>query len=344
MDVIVVGGGIAGASIAYELAAHREVLLIEADSTPGSQTTGRSAATWIDSYGPPAVRTLSEASLDWFLNPPIETDGDLARPMGCLWLGAEGYEQHLRDLTKTTGVSLIGAAEITELNPLLRPGLFDEAAYDERALDLDVAGLHHSYLRAFKARGGVVNTRSALLEATRINGIWRVRTANGDLSAPLLVNAAGAWGDHVATACGVQPVGLEPRRRSIFQSVPKEPVPHFPFTITVDETFYLKPEGDGVLCSPVDADLQEPGDPKPNDLEIARAIDAINDATTLNLRSVRTAWAGQRTFAPGGDPIARFDDTAEGFFWFVGQGGWGIQIAPAHAIAAAARIKSARLA
>lgn len=340
MDVIVIGGGIAGASIAYELAADRQVLLLEAESTVAKHTTGRSAATWIDSYGPPFVRELSEASLGWFLNPPIDTDGPLTQAMGALWLGVEGQEQRLHELALTPGVELIDGKQTEELCPVLRPGIVPEAVYDSRALDLDVAGLHHAYMRAFKARGGEVQTRAAVTSAERQNGEWQVHTTAGAFEAKLLVNAAGAWGDVVGIAAGAKPIGLTPRRRSIFQSVPREPVPKFPFTITVDERFYIKPEGDGVLCSPVDAEPQEPGDPKPDELEIARAIDAINEATTLAIRSVRTAWAGQRTFAPDGDPVAEFDPDVEGFFWFVGQGGWGIQIAPAHALRAAQIIRT----
>ena len=340
MDALVIGGGIAGVSLAYELAADRDVLLLEAESALAIHTTGRSAATWIDSYGPPFVRDLSEASRDWFLTPPIATDGPLASPMGCLWLGVPGHEIRLKELAQTPGVELLDGPQAEELCPVLKPGLVPEAVYDVRALDLDVAGLHHAYTRAFKARGGQVHTRAALVSAERKNGTWRVTTTAGQFEAPLLINAAGAWGDQVATASDVAPLGLEPRRRSIFQSVPREPVGTFPFTITVDERFYLKPEGDGVLASPVDADLQEPGDSKPSELNIARAIDDINETTTLGLRSVRAAWAGQRTFAPGGNPVARFDDENDGFFWFVGQAGWGIQIAPAHAIRAAAAIRA----
>lgn len=340
MDAIVIGGGIAGASIAYELAADRNVILLEAQNSVASQTTGRSAATWIDSYGPPVVRELTEASLEWFLNPPIDTDGPLTQAMGCLWLGVPGAEAELEQLAQTPKVELIDGSQAEELCPILRPGLVPAAVYDVRALDLDVAGLHHAYMRAYKARGGLVQTRAPLISAKRHKGIWRVQAPDGQYEAPLLVNAAGAWGDQVANASGVKSAGLQPRRRSIFQSTPREPVGKFPFTITIDEAFYVKPEGDGVLCSPVDADLQEPGDPKPDELEIARAIDAINETTVLGIRSVRTSWAGQRTFTPSGDPIATFDAEHEGFFWFVGQGGWGIQIAPAHASRAAEQLRA----
>lgn len=340
MDVIVIGGGIAGVSIACELAADREVLLLEAESTLARHTTGRSAATWIDSYGPLSVRELSEASLPWLLDPPIEVDGPLLGDMGCLWLGVDGHETELRDLSIAPGVSLLNGDEAEALCPVLRPGLVTGAVYDERAKDLDVAGLHHAYVRAFKGRGGVVRQQSRVHGAERRSGRWIVHSSTGDHEAPIVVNAAGAWGDHIAASCGVSSIGLEPRRRTIFLSPPREPVGDFPFTFSIDESFYIKPEGEAIIGSPVDAEPQEPGDPRPDQLEIAKAIEAINETTTLGLRSVRTSWAGQRTFAPSGEPFAQFDDTAEDFYWFVGQGGWGIQIAPEHALRAAASIRS----
>lgn len=340
MDVIVIGGGIAGISIAHELAQDREVLLLEAERSLAMHTTGRSAATWVKSYGPPRVHDLSAASLDWFLNPPIETDGPLTRPMGCLWIGCDADELKFNDLVAAGDVKVLDTAEALGLNPVLRPDFVAFAAYDSEALDLDVAGIHQAYVRSFKHLGGTVLTSAGLIAAKRSAAGWTVTTESGEHHAPVIVNAAGAWGDRVAEASGVSPIGLEPRRRTIFQSTPAHPIEPFPFTMTLDERFYIKPEGDGVICSPVDAELEEPKDTKPDQFAIAMAIDAINEATTLGLRSVRTAWAGQRTFAPGGDPVDRWDAEVEGFFWFVGQGGWGIQMAPALAIEAANKIRA----
>lgn len=342
MDVIVVGGGIAGASIAYELAADREVLLVEAERSLAMHTTGRSAATWIGSYGPPVVREFSRASLPFLLDPPFDVDGPVATKLECLWIDPRGGEEDLRVLANETGSQLVDATEARQICPVLRPGVLPLAVHDETSRDLDVAGLHHAYVRAFRARGGLVRPLSRVVGATRAVGEWRLDIGSGEsVSAPVVVNAAGAWGDQVGGLFGAAPVGLQPRVRSIYQSPTIQPVSGLPFVVGIDGGFYFKPEGDAVLCSPQDETAADPGDPKPDELEIARSIEEINEVTTLGLRSVRTAWAGLRTFAPDGNPVARWDPMVDGLFWFVGQGGYGIQMAPALARHASSLISGA---
>ena len=340
MDVIVIGGGISGLAIAYELAADREVLLLEAERSLGLHTTGRSAATWIGSYGPPVVRELTTASRDHLIDPPFDIDGPVASPMSCLWLGVNGRDAEVHRLVAETAAELVDGAEAERLCPVLRPGYIAVAAWDETALDLDVMGLHHAYARAFRARGGTVATSARVASALRDAGEWVVTTTSGDVfRADVVVNASGAWGDVVGSLFGAERLRLEPRRRTLFQSPTTVPLEGVPFTAGIDDGFYFKAEGGAVLCSPQDATLHEPGDPKPDELEIARAIEAVNDVTTLGLRSVRTAWAGLRTFAPDGNPVTRWDEKADGFFWYVGQAGYGIQMAPALAQHAAALIR-----
>ncbi len=340
MDVIVIGGGISGISLAYELAADREVLLLEAEKSLAMHTTGRSAATWIGSYGPPVVRRFTHDSLPFLLDPPFETDGPVASAMTCLWLGVNGRDDDVRRLAAETGAHLINGEEAERLCPVLRPGEVSVGALDSTARDLDVMGLHHAYARAFRARGGTVATSARVASARRDAGEWVVTTTSGDdFRAPVVANASGAWGDVVGTAFGAERLRLEPRRRTIFQSPTTVELDGVPFTAGIDDGFYFKIEGRSVLCSPQDATLHEPGDPKPDQLEIARAIEAVNAITTLGLRSVSTAWAGLRTFAPDGNPVTRWDGQADGFFWYFGQAGYGIQMAPALSAHAAALIR-----
>lgn len=341
VDVIVIGAGMAGVSLAYELSADRRVVVLEAESAPATHTTGRSAATWIGSYGPPVVRRYAAASLPLLLDPPFDTDGPVATPMSCLWIGINGRDDDVRRLAGDTGSTLVNGAEAERLCPVLRPDTVALAAWDETAQDLDVMGLHHGYLRAFRARGGTLATSARVVAATRDGGEWAVTTESGEVfRAPVVVNAAGAWGDVVGAVFGAERLRLEPRRRTIFQSPTRADLTGVPFTAGIDDGFYFKPEGDTVLCSPQDATPQEPGSPRPDELEIARAIEAVNEVTTLALRTVRTSWAGLRTFAPDGNPVTRWDEKAEGYFWFVGQAGYGIQMAPALARHGAELIRS----
>jgi D-arginine dehydrogenase len=338
-DVVVVGGGMAGTSIAYELAADRTVCLLEAETGLAQHTTGRSAATWVASYGPPVVRRLTAASRPFLDDPPLDVDGPVLEPLPCLYAGGPGSFDAVRELAEATGIAVLRPEEARAVNPVLRADWLEAAAYDETSMAVDVHGLHQGYVRGLRARGGVVRTGSRVLAASRTDGGWRVETAGEPVAAPLVVDAAGAWGDEVAGLFGAHPVGLRARRRTVFVSAPTADRSGPGFTIEVGQRWYFKPEGDALLCSPADQAEQPPGDPRPDELEIARALEEINEATTLGLKSVRTAWAGQRTFAPSGEPVARFDDDVEGFFWYVGQGGYGIQMAAGLAREAAALVR-----
>ncbi len=344
VDVVVVGGGIAGASLAAELAGcGLQVGVLEAERELGRHTTGRSAATWIGGYGPPEVQRLTLASRPFLEDPPLDVDGPVLRPLRCLYVAGpdadpDASQRLAAELVAATGARTIDPAEAERTNPVLRPGWTRTAVVDESAGDLDVAGLHQGYLRALRAAGGVVLKGRRVSAAARAGADWRLTTTGGDVSARVVVNAAGAWGDEVGALLGATGVGLEPRRRTMFGSPTSVSMAGMPFTCHLAGGWYLKAEGDLALCSPEDATPHPPGDPKPDELEIARTIEAVNEATVLGLRSVRTAWAGLRTFAPDGNPVARYDDRVAGLFWFVGQAGYGIQMAPALAAEAAARV------
>jgi D-arginine dehydrogenase len=340
-DVLVVGGGIAGASIGHELAARgRSVCVLEAERELARHTTGRSAATWIGGYGPAEVQRLTLASRPFLENPTIDVPGPLLSPLPCLYVGGPSADVALA--ASIPGGTILDPAEAERINPVLRPGWTSVAVLDESACDLDVAGLHQGYVRGLRAAGGELRLDARVVAASRAAGAWTLSLASGDeVAAPVVVDAAGAWGDVVGGLLGAAGVGLEPRRRTIFGSPAAVPMAGMPFTCDLAGTWYVKAEGDLALCSPEDATPHAPGDPKPDELEIARTIEEINEATLLGLRSVRTAWAGLRTFAPDGNPVARYDADVEGLFWFVGQAGYGIQMAPALAKEAAERLVGA---
>lgn len=344
-DVLVVGGGIAGASLAHELAVRgRAVCVLEGEAELARHTTGRSAATWVGGYGPPEVQRLTRASRSFLDAPPIDVGGDLLRPLPCLYVGGPDAGPASAEALVAAGAGVaIDPAEAERLNPVLRPGWTTVAVLDDTACEIDVAGLHQGYVRALRAAGGVVRTSARVSAAVRDAGTWRLSTTDGDLAAPVVVVAAGAWGDEVGRLLGSPGVGLEPRRRTMFGSPAAVPLAGMPFTCDIDGGWYVKAEGELALCSPEDAEPHAPGDPKPDELEIARTIEAVNEATLLGLRSVRTAWAGLRTFAPGGEPVARWDADVDGLFWFVGQAGYGIQMAPALAMEAAERLTAPAL-
>lgn len=340
-DAVVVGGGIAGVSIAFELAGHRSVCVLEAERELATHTTGRSAATWVAGYGPPVVQDLTLRSRAFLDDPPLDVGGPITTPLHCLHVGTTETPDPTAlaaELVASTGASVLTAAEAERHNPLLRPGVVTTAVLDPTAAELDVHGLHQGYVRGVRARGGDVRRSARPLDAKRRDGRWHLTTADGDLTADVVVDAAGAWGDEVGALFGSVGHQLEPRRRSVFVSPTRSSLADVPFTCDLAGGWYFKAEGDAVLCSPEDACPHPPGDPRPDELEIARCLDSINGVTTLGLRSVRTSWAGLRTFAPHGEPVARWDDDVDGLFWFVGQGGYGIQIAPALAVDGAARV------
>jgi D-arginine dehydrogenase len=342
-DVLVVGGGIAGVSLGFELAADgSRVGLLEMEKTLAYHTTGRSAATWLGTYGNEPVRALTAASHEWYLRPPTSLyDVPLARPLGMIYVAGPGQTAlverlHAAVVGLTPDAEVVDGARAVELNPLLRPDWVEAALVEPGALDVDVAELHNGYRKGLKARGGEIHTLAPVAGAERVGERWVLTAGGSTYSAPVVVNAAGAWVDRVAALFGAAPIGIEPRRRSVFM-VGADGVPPVPMTIAVDESFYLKSDSGQLLCSPSEATPSEPGDAKPDELEIARAIEAINEATTLGIRSIRTPWAGLRSFVPDLTPV--YGGDVDGLFWYAAQGGFGIQMGPAAARLAAALVR-----
>lgn len=341
-DIVIVGGGIAGASLGAELARHADVVILEMEHQAGYHATGRSVAFWEESYGGPAVQPLTTASGPLLANPdPDFHDRSFLSPRGTLHIGQAGDEA-LRDALLS---DFAGRVELTQVDPAgLVPGLRPEwtlGVLEASCRDIDVAALHQAYLRKFRRAGGLLRLASSLLAAERVGDCWRVETGQGALSCRLLVNAAGAWADPVAVACGVDPVGITPLRRTVVQlRVPDMPSPDLPLVMDLGSGFYFKPEGPGrVWLTPHDEVPSQPCDAAPEELDVAQAIARFEEAVDWRVAAVERRWAGLRSFAPDRAPVYGFDAKVPGFFWFAGQGGFGIQTAPAAALLGAALIR-----
>jgi D-arginine dehydrogenase len=341
-DVLIVGAGIAGASAAYEIAPFAKVILLERERQPGYHTTGRSAAVFAPAYGNRVIRTLTAASHAFYR----ERAGGLAdhpvlAPRGALFVGRADQRRALDRLQAETSAQVpdlerLDRGQTLARVPTLDPDYVAGGLYDPTSMDLDVAAIHQGYIKGFRARGGTVVTDA---EVSAIGGNaapWRVETRAGSFEAVVLVDAAGAWADAVAGMAGVAPLGLVPKRRTAILFEPSTtPDPGWPAVIDADEQFYFKPESGLLLGSPADETPVAPCDVQPEELDVALAIDRIERATTFRITHVRRKWAGLRTFAPDKTPTVGTDESAPGFFWLAGQGGYGIQTAPALARAAA---------
>jgi D-arginine dehydrogenase len=343
-DFIVVGAGIAGASVAYELSQTATVCLLEAEDRPGLHATGRSAALFAPSYGGREVRALTRASKPFFINPPQGfTESLLLYPRGCLYIARRDQHDRLAELVEgirnSGGTMLaVSADEALARIPLLRRDYVAEAALDPDAMDIDVNAVHQGFMRSARAKGTVVVTNHRVSSARRVQGHWSIQVDDHNVvRAPVLINAAGAWADHVAQACGATPVALQALRRTALLVDPPRNVDirAWPAVIDSEELFYFKPDAGKLLLSPADETPASPGDAQPEDLEVATAVDRVEQALNLEIKRVTHTWAGLRTFSPDRAPVLGYDPRVTGFFWCAGQGGYGIQSAPAMARAAA---------
>jgi D-arginine dehydrogenase len=327
-DILVIGAGIAGASAAYEMSADAHVVVLEQESQPGYHTTGRSAALFTETYGNLTIRTLTSAGRAFFQAPPAE------------------FGEH--PLLTPRGTLLTARADQTEaiaLNPALNPDYIAAAIYEPAARDIDVHALHGGYLRGLRQRGGRLVTGAGVQALSRDGGTWVVITRAGHFAAPIVVNAAGAWCDEVAGLAGVRPCGLVPKRRTVFTFDAPDglDISAWPATIDIDEQFFFKPDAGRIIGSPADETPSPPCDAQPEELDVALGIDRIEKATNLTVRRLVNKWAGLRSFVADKTPVVGFDPQADGFFWLVGQGGYGIQTSPALSRAVAALITTGDL-
>ena len=334
-DIVVIGAGIAGASAAAELAAQASVTLLEMEAQAGFHATGRSAAYFAAAYGKRVVRELTGACEAFFSRPPRGfSDVALIKPRDCLFFGRADQLGSLRAMQRDNpALQFLDAEAVRQRVPVFAEGYLHGALREPRGGDLDVDALLQAYLRLFRRRGGTLlgGHRVTALQA-RPDG-WSV-TANGtELRAAVVVNAAGAWADHVAGLAGLAGLGITPMRRTALTVEPPAGVDirDWPNMIDADEAFYFKPEAGHILISPADETPSEPCDAQPEDYDVALGVDRFERATGLDIRRVRHTWAGLRTFAPDRVFVAGFDPRSPRFFWLAGQGGYGIQSAPAMA-------------
>jgi D-arginine dehydrogenase len=335
-DVVVIGAGIAGASAGAALAESHKVIVLEREAFPGMHSTGRSAALFSEIYGSGPVRALSRASREFLYSPPAGfADAPIVRPRGALHIASTPQMAKLDAFCALPDVApairRLNAAEARAQCSLLRPDYVAGAALETGSADVDVDVLHQAWLRQMKARGGKLIVNAEVVRLTPLKAGWRVETPEIQIEAGVVINAAGAWADVIARLAGVEPVGLQPNRRTalIVAAPDGSNSDEWPMVIDVDEQFYFRPDAGALLLSPGDETPTDPCDAQPEELDIAIAIDRVQSATTLEVHRVRRSWAGLRSFVADRSPVVGFAPDAPGFFWLAGQGGYGIQTAPA---------------
>lgn len=344
-DVLIVGAGIAGASLAAALAPWRRVVLVEAEEAPGYHATGRSAAFWHETYGGAAVQPLSAASFATLNNPaPDFAERGFLSPRTALTIGrrseAAAVDAFAAEFA-AKGVDVVRMAgdDIAARIPGVRAE-WSEAVYEAACSDIDVGRLHAACLRAAKRGGAILATRAPLQSARRTEAGWEVKLGDGDIRAALIVNAAGAWADEVAAVCGIAPVGIQPYRRTVVQLRLGVPVPPaLPLVVHVGGDFYFKGESEGrIWLSPHDETPTGPHDAAPEEIDVALAIERLQSVVDWPVAAVERKWAGLRSFVPDRAPVFGADRHEPAFVWCAGQGGFGIQTAPAIAGLLAAQL------
>ena len=350
-DFLIVGAGIAAASLGYFLAPHGRVTLLEREAQPGYHSTGRSAALFMASYGTEQVRALTRASRAFLDQPPPGfAESPILSPRGALFAATPGQadllDEHCALLASMSPLSRrLSRDETVAMVPVLRPELLLGGALEPDASDIDVHALHQGYLRGLRRQGGQLVCDAEVTHIERHGAEWIVMAGGREHRAALLVNAAGAWCDEIARLAGVAPIGLQPKRRSAFTFAPPPgmDVTRWPSVVGADESWYIKPDAGVLLGSPANADPVPPHDVQPEELDIAIAIDRIEAATTLQIRRPIRTWAGLRSFVADGDLVGGFDARMPGFFWVAAQGGYGIQTSAAMGQACAALLRGEAL-
>jgi D-arginine dehydrogenase len=336
-DIAIIGGGIAGASLAHFISGARSVLMLEREAFHGYHASGRSAAEFTRRFHAPEVGKLAAASAAFLMNAPQGfSDIPLLVPRGNLLVADAEKAAHLQDVFKREAASggeilMQSMAEALARVPFLDPDVIKAAFYDPDCYDVEAESLLQGFMKSARIQGAEIRTRCQLLSARHNGAHWELETNLGAFSAKILVNAAGAWADSLASLCGVKQLGIVPYRRTAITVDLPEGIDagRLPEVCEIDEVWYFKPDAGRLLVSPADATLSEPCDAQPEELDVAYAVHYLEVATTLTVTSVAHKWAGLRTFAPDRLPVAGFDRDQSAFFWFAGQGGYGIQSSPA---------------
>lgn len=336
-DVVVIGAGIAGASVGYELARYRSVVVLERELQPGYHSSGRSGAVFTEAYGTPLGRALGAASREFYAHPPAGfSEYPLLIPRGCLYtvrpesldrMNAEfsTLKAHLPSLEHLDG------KVAQRMVPVMQGRRLAAALWEPGAMDMDVHSILTGYLRNLAARNGTVIKDAEVTGLGRASGAWVVETRQGEFRADIVVNAAGAWADRIGEMAGAGRIGLVPKRRTVVLFEPPEGVApaEWPVVIDFEEKYYFKPDAGKILASPADETPVTPCDVQPEEFDIAIAADLIGRYTTMSVDRISHRWAGLRSFVADKSPVAGFDPRLEGFFWLAGQGGVGIITAAA---------------
>ena len=347
-DVIIIGAGMAGLSAAYALAPSAKVLVLEQEEMPGYHSTGRSAALYASCYGSekPVINALTKVSGKFFLNPPEGfCDHPLYSDRGVLFVAHESKISALEDYYQelkafNPQLQLIGRQEVESRVPVLKPEYCAKAVYDQDVYELDVHALQEGYLKELRRCGGQLVTNFRVDRLDSQDDQWTVSSAESTYSAPVVVNAAGAWVDEIAALASVKPIGIQPLKRTVILVEPPVGVTpdQWPLVVEFEEQFYFKPDAGKILVSPANEDPSDPCDARPEELDIAYAAHYAEEATDLKIQRVDHSWAGLRNFVSDRSPVIGFDEEAPGFFWLAGQGGYGIQTAPAAGLLVASLI------
>ncbi len=351
-DVIIIGAGIAGLSAAYEISKRKKVLVVEQEDHAGYHATGRSAAVYAAAYGSEntALYALIRSSWPFFENPPTGfSEYALYGDRGIMFVADHdhvgGLIKHYEEMKiRNPDAILVHRDFIKRKFPLLRDSYCNTAIYDPNVYDLDVSALQEGYLRAIKKSGGQVVTGFQATEIQRIQDQWIISDGTASYQAPLLVNAAGAWADHIAQIAGAERINIKPLRRSVIlvdgpAEGPNEKISDdWTMIVEFEEEFFFKPDAGKLLISPANEDLSAPCDAQAEELDIALAAHYAEEVLGLTVKKIDHSWAGLRSFVADRGPVIGFDDARKGFFWLAGQGGFGVQTAPAAGRLAAALI------
>ncbi len=344
VDIVIIGGGIAGASAAAELATGASVILLEREPSCGLHATGRSAASFSQAYGAPIIRRLARVSRSFLETPPPGfAEAPILRPRGMITVARQDQTAQLNselDAAQALAPSIraMPPEEAEAMVPILRPGHVAAAFFEPGQREIDVDALHQGFLRQARSRGAQVVTGAGVTAIMHGRQDWRIATPAGEIGARVIVNAAGAWADEVAAMAGLAPIGITPYRRTAFRVAAPDgiEIAAWPMINDVDEAFYFKPDAGRLFVSPGDATPSPPMDAWPHDIDVAIGVERLEAATTLDVRRILGSWAGLRSFAPDRVPVVGMEGA--GFFWLAGQGGYGIKTAPALARAAASLI------
>ena len=343
-DFLIIGGGIAGIAAAYELASVARVRVLEQEARLGYHASGRSAALWSTAFGNDTVQLLTRASGPFFRNPPSGfAEHPLIRPRGTLFIANEAQIAALEAAFAAlihggTRAERVDARSARERVPALREEYVAAAIHEADSQDIDTDLLLQAYARGLKARGGEIVRASAVTSLRYEHGVWRAECDAGRHTARVVVNAAGAWADQVAALASAAPLGLVPMRRTavIFAPAPHTDSGDWPAVGDIGEQFYFKPDAGRLFASPADETPSVPCDAAPEEWDVALTVERVQRATDLTVPRIEHRFAGLRTFAADRSPVIGYDPEMPGFFWLAGQGGYGLQTAPAAARAAAA--------